>query len=177
MVVSESKFGAYICLITGRPAKLHRNECCCCPGAPWAEGLLRRKIKVPSPDRHNKSVHAVFLWGLVLEQPPGEHSIIESWPTSCLQITAFLAYVVDKVPITFSHRSPTMFRFFHFRNYFFYDFFFNFTMVIKRFRKLGGECAFNFGDQRASRLYKFSVGINSDLGNGSFVSKSVMLSM
>ena len=41
-------------------------------------------------------------------------------------------------------------------------------MVIKWFRELRGESALNFGDRPATSMSKFSVGMNSDLGNGSF---------
>ena len=57
--------------------------------------------------------------------------------------------------------------FFHFSKLFYiYHFFFSFTMVIKRFRELRGESAFD--DRSASSISKCSAGAKSDLGNGSF---------
>ena len=74
--------------------------------------IIRRPL--PSPDRHNKSAHAVCSCGHSLGNTPGQLSIIESFPSSRFQLSHSLACVVDNVFIIFSHRSPRMFRFFHF---------------------------------------------------------------
>ena len=85
--------------------------------------------------------------------------------------TGILTCSVDNILINFSHRSPRTFRFFIFIfESIFYDFFFRFTMVIKRSgaraRELRGDSAV-FGDRSAASA-QVKPGVNSDLGNGSF---------
>ena len=65
-----------------------------------------------------------------------------------------------------------MFRFFHFSKlllHYIFQLYYGDQMI---------PCEVSaFGDQPASSMSKFSAGVNSDLGNGSFGVKSMTLSM
>ena len=165
----------FISLSARRPRGSTDNHC---PVRPWGyhRWFLPRqdvglrapqtiiRCPLPSPSSTlNIGTHRVFLWALGSVYVPLANN---SLSTSRLQHSYRHPRVRSRwrVHQFFSQISENLTVFYIFET--FLPFLFSFTMVIKWFRELLESAV--IGDRSASSMSKYSAGVNSNLGNGSF---------